>query len=182
MMERKTIVVVLGAPLLPDGTPGPDLTRRLELALTLASQGQLVVVTGGAPKTYGSSGVCAEGEAGRDFLVARGKPIAEVIVEDKAMQTFDNALLTRALLRQRPEWGQPVRLLAVTNDWHVPRARLCFEAVFGRDAQVELELHAVPSDAADPAVRERKDKEAAIIASKWVERTAAAMKHHPGMQ
>jgi hypothetical protein len=182
MEERRTVVVVLGAPLLADGTPGPDLKQRLECALALAREGQLVVVTGGAPKTYGSSGVRAEGQAGRDFLLAHGKPSEDVAVEDTAMHTFDNALLTRALLKRRPDWPRRTRLVVVTHDWHVERSRLCFEAVFGRDQHVQLEMHSVPSDPCDPIVLERKTKEASIIASKWVERMATATQNHFGMQ
>jgi uncharacterized SAM-binding protein YcdF (DUF218 family) len=180
-MERKTVVVVLGAPLRADGTPGPDLTLRLEEALVVAGTGQLVVVTGGAPLSYGSSGVRPEAQAGADFLVARGKAREEILVEAAAQQTFDNALLTRALLKQRPDWNEPVRLLVITHDWHVPRSRKCFEAVYGRDAHVDVCFHAVPSDAEDPAVKERKKTEADILGWKWVERKAEEHKNHLGM-
>jgi uncharacterized SAM-binding protein YcdF (DUF218 family) len=180
-MERATVIVVLGAPVLADGTPGPDLAQRLEAALALASNGQLIAVTGGAPRTYGSSGARAEGLAGRDFLVARKKPSDEVLVEDAAKNTFENALLTRVLLKKRREWNEPLLLLVVTNDWHVVRARQCFETVYGRDAHVELQFHAVPSDPEDPVVVQRKEKEAAIMASKSVERKAKLYKDHPGM-
>jgi uncharacterized SAM-binding protein YcdF (DUF218 family) len=180
-MERKTVVVVLGAPLRADGTPGPDLTQRLEEALVGASKAQLIVVTGGAPMSYGSSGVRPEAQAGADFLVARGKPWEEILVEDAAQQTFDNALLTRALLKLRPDWKESVRLLVITHDWHVERSRRCFEAVYGRDKHVEVCFHAVLSDAEDPAVKERKKTEADILGWKWVERKAEEHKNHPGM-
>ena len=62
-------IVVLGAPVRDDGTPGDDLAARLDVAARLLRAGDAssyVVVSGGAPTTYGSSGVAAEAV---EFLV-----------------------------------------------------------------------------------------------------------------
>ena len=72
-------------------------------------------------------------------------------------------------------------MLVVTHDWHAARAQLCFEAVFGRDKHVKLERALVPSNPEEQTVIDRKTKEASIIASGWVKRTAEQMRNHEGM-
>ncbi len=175
-------MVVLGAPLLVGGLPGPDLKQRLDMALTLRDNASLIVVTGGAPKTYGSSGEREEGVAMQEYLITHGVSPELILVEKAARNTFDNALLTRALLKKRPGgWPVPARLLVVTHDWHAERSRECFEAVFGRDVSVRIELCQVPSDKTLPAVIERIAKEKSIVVSKWVQRVAAEQRNHDGM-
>ena len=165
------VVVVLGGPKIDDHTPGPDLQARLDrtLALLQKEQVQCIVVTGGAPPTYGSKGTRAEAHVMRDYL-ARHNVTTTILVEDQAQHTFDNAYFSRRLLAQRRILN--VRLLVVTNDWHVARSRLCFEAVFGIETEIDFE--AVISDKNDAEVVKRFETENQLISQGWVEATAAA--------
>ncbi len=77
MLEPEHVLVVLGCPVTSDGGPGPHMVDRLTHALSLCRSDPLfsscrIVVTGGAPKTYGSSGVVAEGVVMQRFLEEHG--------------------------------------------------------------------------------------------------------------
>ena len=88
-------LVVLGAPVTADRRPGPHLRARLDAALALLAprrDGDLgaplgflppsfdvVVVTGGAPKTYGSAGVVPEATVMCEYLVERGVPMSRCV-------------------------------------------------------------------------------------------------------
>jgi uncharacterized SAM-binding protein YcdF (DUF218 family) len=108
-------VIVLGAPPLEPGVPGPAIERRLEHAIA-------VFGARGAAYLVPSGGVVgappAEAEIMRTLAVAKGVPDARIIVEDRAKNTFENALYTGLIMRRRG-WR---RVVAVTDRFHMPRA------------------------------------------------------------
>lgn len=59
-----------------------------------------------------------------DYLVSRGVPRTRLLVEDKSLDTFENATLGRALAKPSVE----ERWLLVTSAWHMPRAMAVFRA------------------------------------------------------
>lgn len=104
-------VVVMGAAQY-DGTPSPAFARRLDGALELYRRGcaEVVVVTGGR----GPGDRFSEGEAGVDYLGARGVPRAALRDESEARTTVEN-------LRNSAELVGRVRLAVVTDDLHAYR-------------------------------------------------------------
>jgi uncharacterized SAM-binding protein YcdF (DUF218 family) len=117
-MEQAAIVV-LGAAVLPDGTPGPALARRIAQAARLWREGRAAAVIGsGALGDWPPS----EARAIRDGLLAAGVPAAAILEEDRARSTFENALNSVALMRARGL----ARAIVVTDAWHLPRAVLTF--------------------------------------------------------
>lgn len=108
-------VIVLGAPPLGPGVPGPALERRLE-------HGIAVFTAKGAAYLVPSGGVVgappAEAEIMRTLAVAQGVPEARILVEDRARNTFENALYTGLIMRER-NWR---RVVVVTDRFHMPRA------------------------------------------------------------
>jgi len=112
-------IVILGAQVLPNGEPGPDLLPRIEKATWLYKQG------------YATSIVCAGGEAGdamsaaaiaRRAVIARGVPGDAVFVADGSRSTREDAIRS-ALVLQENGWRTAV---VVTHPLHVLRATLAF--------------------------------------------------------
>jgi uncharacterized SAM-binding protein YcdF (DUF218 family) len=59
----------------------------------------------------------------RTLLLLAGVPEADILVENKSHNTYENAQFTRQLLRQHPELKT---LLLVTSAFHMRRASACF--------------------------------------------------------
>lgn len=108
-------VIVLGAPPLGPGVPGPALERRLDHAVA-------VFTTSGAGSLVPSGGVVgpppAEAEIMRDLALSRGVPAERIVVEDRARNTFENALYTGLIMRRRG-WRN---VIVVTDAFHMRRA------------------------------------------------------------
>lgn len=124
----EAIVVLGGGKRLPDATRhrarlAEDSMIRCEYAAELYRQGRPcpVLVTGGVldPDRKGPS----VAELMRDFLVHSGVAQENVVVEDQAQSTYENALYCKKLLTQH---GIESPLL-VTDATHMCRARRCFE-------------------------------------------------------
>jgi len=113
---RADVLIVLGAALAPDGSPGPALAFRLETAAAAHQRGDapFILLTGA-------------GETGAmlDRLRALGIPPAALLVEPTARDTRQNALAAAAMLRAR---GLR-RALIVTQPFHMRRALACFRRV-----------------------------------------------------
>jgi uncharacterized SAM-binding protein YcdF (DUF218 family) len=120
------VLVLLGAPLRADGSPGPALRRRLDCALTALRRDPRarVLATGGVPP--GGCSTRPEAVAAAADLGARGIDPTRILVEPSARNTWENAVLSARLLRAQGLAQAP--LLLVTDPWHLPRARLAFRA------------------------------------------------------
>jgi uncharacterized SAM-binding protein YcdF (DUF218 family) len=111
-------VIVLGAGLMPDGTPTPLLAARLDKAMRVWDvQGRRArfVVSGGR----GADEACSEAMAMRGYLVAHGVPDDIILLEDASTSTYENMLFSKALIETD---GGTSRCVFVTNDFHVFRA------------------------------------------------------------
>lgn len=127
--EALDAIVVLGAPLFPDGTLTPILDERIATAARLFQAGAAprVVATGGV--THGAPR--AEAEAIAEGLVAAGVPRDAILVERASLRTIDNARLTAQLLA--PLGAH--RIWIVTQPFHGRRAARLFRDA-GFDARV----------------------------------------------
>jgi uncharacterized SAM-binding protein YcdF (DUF218 family) len=111
-------IVVLGAPLRDDGLT-PPLVERVQAAAELYR-------AGGAPVVVASGGVTrgarrSEAEAIAAGLRERGVP--EVVVEDSSQTTYENAVETAKILRDKR------RVWLVTQPFHGRRAARLFRGV-----------------------------------------------------
>ena len=80
-----------------------------------------VLVTGGSGslrKTYAS-----EAEEIKKLLVLSGVPLADVILEAKSRNTYENAQFTKKLLTSHPEIK---RFILITSAFHMRRSTACF--------------------------------------------------------
>lgn len=114
-------ILVLGMRLDRDGRPGPLYRARLDRArrLLAAHPGTEVVVLGGRTRP----GLPSEAQAGRDYLRARGEPIAAIRTEAESRHTLENLRLYRDGF---PPAG---RVVLVTNRFHLARAGLMAETL-----------------------------------------------------
>lgn len=126
-LEPLDAIVVLGAPLAPGDALSPVLAERVRAAAQLFHAGgaPLVIATGGITRGAQRAEACVLAEA----LRAAGVP--EVLVEDAALTTADNARLTAALLAPRGAR----RVWLVTQPFHGRRAARLFRAA-GLEPQV----------------------------------------------
>ncbi len=117
--EAIDAVIVLGAAVVAPGVPGPALIRRLEHGVTTfrRTAAAYLVLSGGIvahPPT--------EAEVMRRLALQRGVHEAALVLEDRARNTFENALYCGRIIRERG-WQ---RLIVVTDGWHLPRALYVF--------------------------------------------------------
>ena len=107
-------IIVLGATVLPDGTPSGSLRARAEAAAALYH-------AGGAPRvvTTGAHHLRPPGEAvvAREILLQAGVPAEAVAIEEKSRNTKGNLLFARGLLPV-----EVIRVWIVTEPFHLARA------------------------------------------------------------
>lgn len=136
---KERAVVVLGAGLRGE-TPSDLLCRRLDAAYEVYRQNPdiLVVVTGG----QGRGETIPEGVAMARYLLQKGVPETQILVEDKSTSTEENLLFAQRLLAQQGvEKDQPVAV--VTNAFHCYRAggyarQIGFEQVTTKPASIGI--------------------------------------------
>lgn len=107
-------MIVLGAQVLPDGTPSVQLEWRLAEALARYQAHRMPIVVCGA---QGANEPATEASVMRGWLVARGVPEADVLADEVSFNTRQN--LENAI-RLLP--GGTRSVLVVTSDYHLPRA------------------------------------------------------------
>ncbi len=120
---RADAIVALGAAFRRDGQPSPALVRRARHAVALYEAGAapLLLFSGGP---CGGDGRRSEAEAMAAIARGAGVPEAAILLEPRARNTRENAVLSAEILR--PRGGQ--RVLLVTDAFHMRRARLVFRA------------------------------------------------------
>ncbi|MBC7953672.1 MAG: YdcF family protein [Rhodospirillaceae bacterium] len=118
-VESYDAAIILGAKIEADGTPSPAMARRVAHGVDLLHSGRVraLLMTGGATTT-----ATPEAWTMRQLALEAGVPFELVHVEDRALNTIENALFSAPLVRAQG-WG---RLVVVTDSFHLPRARYIF--------------------------------------------------------
>jgi len=109
-------IVVLGAQVLPDGTPNVQLSWRLDAAKKAYDSKNVPIVVCGA---QGKDEPVTEAEAMKRYLAERGVPGEMILADGESFNTRQNLQNAAKLLKDRPGVE---RILIVTSDYHVPRA------------------------------------------------------------
>jgi uncharacterized SAM-binding protein YcdF (DUF218 family) len=111
------VVIVLGAGL-QDGQVGAHLAARLDTALDYLRRNPqaLVIVCGG----LGASQPVTEAEAMARYLIERGVPPENILLEDRSTTTYENLIFAGEILENRFPDG--FRAALITNDFHIFRA------------------------------------------------------------
>lgn len=117
-------ILVLGAGVLPDGSPGPMLRERIDMGVRLYEDGA-------APKLLMSGDHSRadhdEVNAMKNTALAAGVPSADVFLDHAGFNTYDSMYRAKAIFGAE-------RVIVVTQAYHLPRAlyiaeRLGLEAV-----------------------------------------------------
>ena len=142
-------IIVLGYKLNSDGTMRDELVWRLRVALESARRypNAYVLCTGGG--TADEAPEMTEGRAMGDWLLANGLSPERLLVEDKSLNTSQNARNSYELLLKNCPAVDSAAI--VTSGYHVARGSLMFETVFRMSAaeRQTREIHVV-SNAAYP--------------------------------
>ena len=118
--------VVLGFQLNTDGTPRKELIDRL-ITVTGCLQkypDAYILLTGG-PTAYGDPSATEAG-AMADWLMEHGIEKERLIIEDRSLITYDNAVFSYDILRE--QYPQVQNLVIVSSDYHIPLGCILFEA------------------------------------------------------
>lgn len=108
-------IVVLGAQIKKDGTPDVQLQWRLDKAYEMYSASPCgIVVCGG----QGKDEPRPEGTAMREYLLEKGIPDQQILVDSTSTSTRSNIRNAIALL----EGHNVKKILIVTSDYHVARS------------------------------------------------------------
>ena len=112
-------MVVLGAAVWDYG-PSPMLSARLETALSYWNQHpeMVIVVSGG----QGSNEPESEADAMAEYLITRGVPEEQILLEDQAYNTVENLKFSAAILEEAGISTE--NLLVVSNGFHLCRVEL----------------------------------------------------------
>ena len=122
-------MIILGCMVYPWG-PSVLLQDRLDTALAhlQTKPDMTIVVTGGK----GDDEHKSEAQAMHDYLVERGVPSEQIILEDKAANTHENLMFSKALLEELG-YDTEQEFLLISNGFHLTRSRILWERVFGTD-------------------------------------------------
>jgi len=111
------VVIVLGAGVNVEAVSRP-LANRLNAAIDYWEQNPnaYIIVCGG----LGNRAVITEAEAMARFLIARGVPPDQILLEDMSTSTYENLAFAKIILNEHFPHG--FRAVLITNDFHIYRA------------------------------------------------------------
>jgi uncharacterized SAM-binding protein YcdF (DUF218 family) len=118
--QQADVIIVLGAGLRRDNTPGPALRRRAAQGAELWRQGiaPVILCSGGKPGNRTRS----EADACRELLEAAGVPATAILLEETSRSTEENALESGRLMAAQG-WQTAV---IVSDQYHLYRAQHIF--------------------------------------------------------
>ena len=116
-LPEDPVVVVFGAKVNANGSPGTPLARRLYKAKEIleARPDAICIASGGR----GDDEPISEAESMRRFLVSAGVDESRISVEERSHNTLQNIKYTRELLDENALSNRPV--VCVSSDFHVAR-------------------------------------------------------------
>jgi len=134
-------IVVLGEKLTEDGDPSPILKNRVTTMCNYvqnhSNEVSLVILTGG--KVSGNNHP-SEAQAMKDLAISLGyDERIPLILDEKAKNTYDNAMNARSLLGAH-FLEKPYHVVLVTSDFHANRAEKIFSSIFAQK-NVEITRH-----------------------------------------
>ncbi len=113
--ENYDAIVVLGAQVKPDGQLSLQLTWRMDEAYALWEKQPCLIVTCGA---QGANEPAPEGQVMKEYLMAKGVPEEQILVDGTSFNTRQNLRNAARLL----ESAGAKQVMIVTSDYHLPRA------------------------------------------------------------
>jgi len=114
--EQYDVGIVLGAALWRN-EPSPGLRERLDHALALYEAGKFdkLILTGGHDH---NGSTIPEAEGMRNYMIERGVPDEDILIDPEAQSTYDNLFNSRAIMQRE---GLE-RAVIITHEFHSARA------------------------------------------------------------
>ena len=108
----------MGSSVLPDGTPGVAMRRRVEAALDLIDEFNdlIFIPTGGIFQDR----PCSEAEAMKDMLIEAGVKNECIIPEPEAKNTFQNIINSAHIIKKL---SFSTDVIVCSDNYHIPRCR-----------------------------------------------------------
>ncbi|MFN5337714.1 MAG: YdcF family protein [Bacteroidota bacterium] len=112
----------------PDRTFFGRGADRITHALQLYRMGKIqkILITGGQGLNPTNS--YSEAELLKRFLIMTGMPEADILIEEKSLNTRENALFTKEFL-EKEKIATQQEFILITSAFHIPRAKACFDQV-----------------------------------------------------
>ncbi len=159
--KAETVGIVLGKYNNLDGTLTEESKRNVEKGVELFKSGtvDMLLMSGRWSFSLPSEPAKTEAQGMKEYAVSLGVPEGRVLQEEKSLDTIGNAYYSREMVDAIPGIR---RIVLVTIDYHMPRARFLFEKAFGDKYILAFEEAASslsPELRADEQVREKKTLE-----------------------
>ncbi len=122
--EKIDYIIILGAK--ADGSePSPDLLLRLDKGIEAywKYQGK-IIVSGG----QGHDEIATEASVMQKYLITNGIPETDIILEEKAVNTFENIYYAQKLMNSKDH--EP-KALVITSYYHIFRSRIIADRIGG---------------------------------------------------
>jgi hypothetical protein len=160
-------IAILGGGVRPGGELPPWAQARFDRALERASGEVFLCLSAGTthrPPPLEDGYPIAESVAGARYLIQRGIMPGRIRIEALSLDTIGNAYFAKLLHIDPAGW---TRLLVVTSEFHMPRARAIFEWIFGFETgRYYLAFDASPdAGMSEAALALRRDKEQRALES-----------------
>ncbi|MBI5544710.1 MAG: YdcF family protein [Deltaproteobacteria bacterium] len=150
------VIVVLGDALRPDGSLsqfGRDRVAR-GVELLRSDTAPWMIVSGKGPGRGPGLKLPIEAVAMRELALSLGAGAEQLLLEEESDSTLQNAYFTKVRILEPRGFR---RLLLVTSEWHLGRAKLTFERILGR--AYSIEPIPVPDELAGEALEKKREKE-----------------------
>ena len=130
----KDYIIILGCKIKKDGTPTPLLKGRVDKAIEFAKKQKeeagkdiIFVPSGGK----GSDEVISEAESMRDYLIKKGIPKKNIIIENKSTNTVENMKYSNSIIIGKKK---EAKICFATTNYHVFRS-----GVIANDMGIDIE-------------------------------------------
>jgi uncharacterized SAM-binding protein YcdF (DUF218 family) len=106
-----------------------------------------------------------EAQAMKEYAMELGVPEEAILIEDESKDTIGNAYFSRVRFLDPHNWK---KVLIVTSEYHISRAKIVFDKVLGPEFQIEyvgVDSKLLPEELAKRLAKENKTNE---VLNDWV--------------
>ncbi len=159
-MKQDTLILVLGKGNNSDGSISEETKSSVEKAVGLFKEGKAgtMLMSGGWSFMLEKKPADTEANGMKKYAVSLGVPSDSILKEERSLDTTGNALYSIDIIAGLPEIK---RIILVTVDYHMPRARYMFEKAFG--GSYEMEFVESRSGLSSEKLEKKRESEARMI-------------------
>lgn len=127
ILEDSLVAIVLGGPFM--------IPNRCNRAIELYKEKKIkyILVSGGVGY-LNKDKKNTEGKLMLEYLLKNGVPKEDILVEDKSRNTYENALFTREIIKDKLDLAN--NFILITSEFHSNRSYLLFKNIFGDNTKI----------------------------------------------